>query len=84
MVVSGFRCALNTCLLYVASKEAMNNGGLYYNLQNGDGIKPRLVCREMLSERDNADCADKIIEDVIALDYYHFNDSLKWRRKTSI
>lgn len=84
MVASGFRCALNTCLLYVASKEAMNNGELYYNLQNGDGIKPRIVCREALSERDNAGCADKIVEDVIALDCYHYNYTLKQNRKTGI
>ena len=71
-VASRFRQYTNNCCLYITSKESMSNYELYDDLRNADGIQPRIVCKDSLSKRNELECADKIIADIIALDNYNF------------
>lgn len=65
-----FRRYTNSCKLYITSKEAMENGELYYEIQNGDGIRPQVVFQGEIADRNNEECADIIVKDITDLDLY--------------
>ena len=71
-VASRFRLYTNNCCLYITSKESMANYDLYNDLRNADGIQPRIVCPEALADRNDMECANKIVADLVALDNYHY------------
>lgn len=67
-----FRRYTNSCRIYTVSKESMHNGGLYYELRNADGIQPQIIFKGTLQERNDVECADKIVNDVVKMDNYNF------------
>lgn len=72
-VASRFRQYTHNCCLYITSKESLSNYELYNDLRNLDGIQPRIICKNPLTERDESECANQIVEDIIALDNYNFH-----------
>ena len=71
-LASRVRQHTHNCCLYITSKESMANYDLYSDLRNADGIQPRIVCHETLAERDDIECANNIVADLVALDrFYH-------------
>jgi hypothetical protein len=75
MAASYFRRYTNNCCLYLTAKESWANSELYYELRNGDGIRPRVVCEHTLANRDITEVADKIVTDLMALDNANYNYS---------
>ena len=69
-VVGYFKRFTKTCRLYITSKEAMDNGKLYYEIQNYDGIQPRIVFQGDMAERNDDECADIIVKDIADLDLF--------------
>lgn len=68
LVAPLFNLHTNRCLLYVISQESMTNHELYYDLQNGDGIQPRIIYQGPPTKRNDSECADKIVTDLTQLD----------------
>ena len=74
-VVGYFKHYTKTCRLYITSKEAMDNGKLYYEIQNYDGIQTRMVFQGEMAERNDDECAETIVKEITDLDEYL---SRKW------
>lgn len=67
---SYFKLATNYCRPYILSKEAAKHRDLYEDLVNLDGIRPKIIFSGDSNSRDNEQCAEDIINDIIALDKY--------------
>lgn len=70
-IASLLKTALHYFRIFIINEEAMKNGELYYDLVNGDGIRPVIIFDRETGNCDYNSAVEAIMDNIAKIDRHH-------------